>query len=597
MKKCFQIFFILLFTLIFSLIRPSYALASGVIINENEKVRVSLLAKYDSADTAIVKQVNTYAKSIQFRNHDIGKNYTLTYDNTSMIYDVHGNPMSASMLEVGQVVNITFLKGVKHLNSLAVSADAWVEAGVNDFDLVSDDETAKIKGTVLHITPKTLIISEGQAVNPEDILSTDTLRVSGIDKEIYSIVVTKGHGYVSLSSDTVNDRSLVGAWIELDKEVIRKITPRMLISAPEGTYNVAIMGNGAKFSSEIVVNRNEETVIDTSVAEVEKIKEGNVTFVVTPEESRVFVDGEEVLTEVPHSYTYGMHKLHVMADGYEPQDHTLKVAEPDATLFIELEEKEGSKDKEAEEEASSEEESSEEVDSAEESSTIVSDEPKVATSTDEWLDEMKKKAADAARSKSDSAKKKSNTKASSSSSTGSTASVDSEAAATQAPAEEDTATDSGTGTTNTSDAASTSNTGDSSDGENTEDKDNVISGYKVTFDAPIGAEVYMDGNYVGIMPVSFAKTPGKHTITLQKDGFETKSYTIQVDKEQTNVTYSFPEMVPVKNTDNPDENNSGNNDSTDSGDENKPEEGKQEEDRQEEGKQEDKQEEVSGGQP
>ena len=110
-------------------------------------------------------------------------------------------------------------------------------------------------------------------------------------------MVTKGHGYVSLSSDTVNDRSLVGAWIELDKEVIRKITPNMLISAPEGNYNVSILGNGARFSSEIVVNRNEETVIDTSVADVEKIKEGNVTFVVTPSTARVFVDGEEIIND------------------------------------------------------------------------------------------------------------------------------------------------------------------------------------------------------------------------------------------------------------------------------------------------------------
>ena len=307
MKNKFQRFFILLLAVAFTMQQPLSVCATESVITEDAKVRVSLLGKYDSADTASVKQVNTYSKTIQFRNHDIGKNYTLSYDNTSMIYDIHGRPMSASRLEVGQVVDITFLKGVKHLNSLIISDDAWVEEEVNNFDLVSDDETAKVNGTVFHITPKTLIISDGQSVNPEDILMTDTIRVSGIDKEIYSIVVTRGHGYVSLSSDRVNDRSLVGAWIELDKEVIRKITPNMLISAPEGNYNVSILGNGAKFSSEIVVNRNEETVIDTSVAEVEPIKEGNVTFVVTPSTARIFVDGDEILSEVPYTFTYGKH--------------------------------------------------------------------------------------------------------------------------------------------------------------------------------------------------------------------------------------------------------------------------------------------------
>ncbi len=510
---------------------------------EASSVRISLLGKFDSADTACVKQINTLSKTIQFRNHDTGKNYTLKYDNTSQIYDIHKEPVSASMLEVGQVVDITFLKGSKHLNSLSVSDSAWVEAGVTDFSLVSDDETAKINGTVFHLTRKTLIISDGQAVNPEDILETDTLRVSGIDKEIYSIVVTRGHGYVSLSSDTVNDRSLVGAWIELDKEVIRKITPKMLISAPEGSYNVSIAGNGTKFSSEIVVKRNEETVIDTSVVEVEKVKEGTVKFVVTPEEARIFVDGDEVMNEVAHSYTYGKHKLHVMAEGYKSQDHYLKVAQPDATLFIELEKDKDSSKKE-DEDASTEStsaDSTESVDSASTASTYepaTSDSASTASSSSMWV------TSGTTASTSDSA------------STSTTAGIDSSAAATTTSASSST-----TGSTTGSSAASTttsgssgsstssssgSSSGDSGSSGSSSSDDNSLSGYRVSFDAPVGAEAYFDGNYVGIIPCSFAKEAGQHMVTLQKEGYQTKSYTIQVDSEKNNVTYTFPEMVPEK---------------------------------------------------
>ena len=116
MKNRIRNFFIVLFALAFASLHPMYAYAAEDVVVEDAKVRVSLLGKYDSADTASVKQVNTYSRTIQFRNHDVGKNYTLSYDNTSMIYDIHGKPMSASMLEIGQVVDITFLKGVKHLN-------------------------------------------------------------------------------------------------------------------------------------------------------------------------------------------------------------------------------------------------------------------------------------------------------------------------------------------------------------------------------------------------------------------------------------------------------------------------------------------------
>ena len=39
---------------------------------------------------------------------------------------------------------------------------------------------------------------------------------------------------------------------------------------------------------------------------------------------------------------------------------------------------------------------------------------------------------------------------------------------------------------------------------------------KVYVNAPEGAEVYLDGNYVGIAPCSFRKATGAHVVTLRK---------------------------------------------------------------------------------
>ena len=67
--------------------------------------------------------------------------------------------------------------------------------------------------------------------------------------------------------------------------------------------------------------------------------------------------------------------------------------------------------------------------------------------------------------------------------------------------------------------------------------------YKVYVDAPEGAEVYLNGNYVGISPCSFKKTTGTHVITLRKTGFETRSYTVQIDDEKKDLSYSFADLV------------------------------------------------------
>ena len=289
-------------------------------IDDGEKITISMIGKYDSADTAAIRLVDTDNKRIKFRNHTTGKNYTLNYDNTSMMYDARGTVLSASLLEPGQIVDVTFLKSSRHITTLNVSNEAWVIESTREHELVRGDGSAKIKDETYRIDNRTLVMADGQLANAEDILATDSVKVSGIGKDIYSVVVTSGHGYVSLSSDTVEEQSLVGAWLELDNEVIHKISSNMLLSAPEGEYNLQILGNGANYQSEININRNEETVIDTSNVTVERPKEGSVTFDITPYYADVFVDGERAITGIPQTYRYGYHNLKIMADGYITQD-------------------------------------------------------------------------------------------------------------------------------------------------------------------------------------------------------------------------------------------------------------------------------------
>ncbi len=90
--------------------------------------------------------------------------------------------------------------------------------------------------------------------------------------------------------------------------------------------------------------------------------------------------------------------------------------------------------------------------------------------------------------------------------------------------------------------------GDDEQDEEEEEEDesetvDISSSYKVYIDTPEGVEVYLNGNYIGISPVSFAKKPGTHTITLRKNGYVTRSYTIEIDSEEKDVTYSFADLL------------------------------------------------------
>ena len=442
-----------------------------------DKITVSLIGKYDSADTAAIREIDTTRKLIRFRNHQTGKTYTLSYDNTSMMYDARGTVLSAALLEVGEIVDVTFLKSSKHITTLNVSSDAWVVDNTRNHDLVRGDGTARIQGDIYRIDARTLVMAEGDLALAEDVLDTDRITVSGIGKDIYSVVVTSGHGYVSLSSDTVEDHSLVGAWLELDNEVIHKISPNMMLSAPEGDYNLQILGNGASYQTEVNISRNQETVVDTGRVSISKPKESLITFEIIPEDAEVFVDGQRALTGVPQSINYGYHTLKVLAEGYVTQNKYLKVGTAKAVIQIELE-----KDSDAAADASSE-DASTSVGSSSSASTLTS----YPVGTIDF---------------------------------GESSSAASKAATV------------------------------SSNSSSEEDKPNKeIKGYKIYFDKPYGAEVYFDGAYVGVVPTSINKISGNHEIILKMDGYETKSYRINVDKEEDNKSYSFPDLVKIETDD------------------------------------------------
>ena len=66
--------------------------------------------------------------------------------------------------------------------------------------------------------------------------------------------------------------------------------------------------------------------------------------------------------------------------------------------------------------------------------------------------------------------------------------------------------------------------------------------YTITVTDPEGVNVYFDDEFKGTAPVSFSKVSGNHTLTLSKDGYQTKSYTLDVSDSNENVTYCMPAL-------------------------------------------------------
>lgn len=375
---------------------------------------------YDSADTAVLLDKND--NTVTLLNLRLGRKYTLSVEGTSTLYDKYGEAISLDQMAKGDIVDVTFQKSQKRLNSMQLSAQAWTYENISRYEINNIKNDITIGDDIYKLSKETLFLSGGRQIEQMDLNEADVLTIKGIDTKVLSVRVEKGHGYLRL----VNDENFIGGWIEVGQSQIRKITEDMLLTVPEGSYQVLISNKGGGGVKDVIINRNEETSLDIGDLEVAETQYGTVIFSLSPSKTSLYIDSELVDVSGPVTLEYGIHQLIAKADGYKTITTYIKVGQASAGLDITLDSM--NSEEEEEDEASS-------------------------------------------------------------------------------------------------------------------DSTTTSSYYKVYVDAPEGAEVYLDGNYVGISPCSFRKTTGAHTITLRKSGYETRSYTVQIDDEEKDLSYSFADLT------------------------------------------------------
>lgn len=64
-------------------------------------------------------------------------------------------------------------------------------------------------------------------------------------------------------------------------------------------------------------------------------------------------------------------------------------------------------------------------------------------------------------------------------------------------------------------------------------------------DNPVGSSLYIDGNYIGIVPIEAPISLGYHEITLKKEGYYSKGHPIQIDELGRDAYFTFPELIKM----------------------------------------------------
>ena len=301
---------------------------------EKESVR------YNAQDTVIITDIDRESLRISVRGvGSNGKIYILNYTSGTSIKNKYGNEILISQLEIGEIFNVYFVAGTQKLIAMEQSSDIWENDYVTVWDMDYDLKLMTIGGEKYQYDDSTYIYSGKKTIDIRSISGVDSLIVRGRDKQIYSIVVKTGHGYIRLT-DTAD---MVGGMVDVGGKIMTLITEDMVIVAPEGEYTLWAAKDGRGGETKVKVNRDDEVTVSLSGFYGEVEKNGALKLIVLPEgvQYSVLIDGKEMASSDIFDLSYGTHKLSIISDDYADYTATITIRSIYTTKTIDLSNPEG----------------------------------------------------------------------------------------------------------------------------------------------------------------------------------------------------------------------------------------------------------------
>lgn len=289
------------------------------------------IISYDQKIIAVVKGIEEEEKSITLFDVETEKEIVLYYTGSTNIVDKYDQVLSIGQVEIGAMVDAYYVENHKQLVKLQNSLEAWEYIGVNNLQIDRTNKIMKITDQKYQYTNQLFVYNGKNQLNLIDVNEIDELTIRGYKTKIWSIRVTKGHGYVRLSDYDY----FIGGNLSIGTQDFYGIAENMVFTIREGNYNITIDKGGVSGTKNINVLQDQE--ITVSMADMVPLEETcYVTFQINPFGADLIIDGEltSYSSEVPLSY--GEHTIEVSLGGYITYSSTITLNRSSEVLSITL---------------------------------------------------------------------------------------------------------------------------------------------------------------------------------------------------------------------------------------------------------------------
>lgn len=287
---------------------------------------------------AVVLEVDTEVKMITVYDVEAEETKRLVYTGATSFYDGYGIQLTAKQLKQGDMYRFHINTKEEWISNAYEAVDrrenpqstkVWEKTGV-DYMTITQGKIS-FRGQNYRYNDGICIMSNGKQITLGDIQPTvDIVTVRGVGQVIYEIVVTKGHGYITLK----NYEDFIGGIITIGSTRVDSVYEDAVYLVREGTYNVAVECGQYAGNEDITVARDATAVFDVFEYGSGPIKKGWLTVHVDPLGADLYIDGVKTPYTDGLELEYGTYRFEFAEGGYISNVSTVLIDQPKQSLSV-----------------------------------------------------------------------------------------------------------------------------------------------------------------------------------------------------------------------------------------------------------------------
>lgn len=282
--------------------------------------------------TGVVRAVDAEAKVITIGDIQSDTIVKLSYNGGTKVLNRFDEDVTMSKMIVGTIVDVKYNSNFNKLYQIQDSKDAWTYKNVDKMKVQREKNIITLGESNYGYKDDLVVVSDNEIISFLEVLSKDQLDIRGIDDQIYSIVVTKGHGYIRFTGYD----AFVGGSVSIGVGTYLPVTENMNVVMREGTYKLKMVNGELIGTKNVAVARDQEVTVDMSEFKISNDRVGEVTFYISPDGADLNLNGGNVDYSKPIKLNYGEHKIIVSLDGYKDFAGILTVAQAKQEININL---------------------------------------------------------------------------------------------------------------------------------------------------------------------------------------------------------------------------------------------------------------------